>query len=84
MHKKYILNTSKKNRLWTRYLETRDKTVLKKYKSARNKIRNETRKLQKEEQRNVAGQCKQNPKVFWKYINSKRKMKIKGPNTGSF
>jgi len=56
-------------------LETRDKTVLKKYKSARNKIRNETRKLQKEEQRNVAGQCKQNPKVFWKYINSKRKIK---------
>jgi len=56
-------------------LETRDKTVLKKYKSARNKIRSETRKLQKEEQRNVAGQCKQNPKVFWKYINSKRKIK---------
>jgi len=31
--------------------------------SPQQKIRNETRKVQKEEQRNVAGQCKQNPKV---------------------
>jgi len=33
------------------------------------------RKLQKEEQQNVALHCKQNPKAFWKYINSKRKTK---------
>jgi len=52
-----------------------DKIVLK-YKTARNKVRNETCKLQKLEQQNVAGQCKQNPKIFWKYINIKRK-KIK-------
>jgi len=56
-------------------LETRDKTVFKKYKSARNKIRNDTRKVQKQEQHNVADQCKLNPKAFWKYINSKLKMK---------
>ena len=73
MLRKKIAN---KNRLWTRYMETRDKTVLKKYKSVRNKIRNEIRRLQREEQRTVATQCKQNPKVFWKYINSKRKSKI--------
>ena len=27
------------------------------------------------EQKEVASQCKQNPKKFWKYVNSKRKIK---------
>ena len=67
---------SNKNCLWTCYMETRDKTVFKKYKSVRKKIRNEMCKLQRLEQRSVATQCKQNPKAFWKYINSKRKSKI--------
>jgi len=53
-------------------MDTRDKIVLK-YESARNKVRNETRKLQKIEQQNVTGQCKQNPKIFWKCINVKFK-----------
>ena len=35
-------------------METRDNAVLKKYKSVRNKIKHEIRKLQKEEQQNVA------------------------------
>jgi len=48
---------------------------LKKYKSVRNRIKDEIRKLQKEEQQNVAQHCKQYPKAFWKYINSKRKTK---------
>jgi len=29
----------------------------------------------KQEQHNVADQCKLNPKAFWKYISSKRKIK---------
>ena len=65
---------ARKNRLWTRYMETRDATIHKKYKSIRNKVRNETRKLQIEEQRQVASKCKENPKIFWKFINSKRKV----------
>ena len=48
---------ARKNRLWTRYIETRDHTIHKKYKSIRNKVRNETRKLQMEEQRLVASHC---------------------------
>ena len=64
---------AKKNRLWTRYIETRDSIIHKKYKSVRNKVRNETRKLQIEEQRQVASQCKDNLKIFWKFVNSKRK-----------
>ena len=47
---------------------------IKKYKSIRNKVRNETRKLQMEEERLVASYCKENPKIFWKYVNSKRKI----------
>ena len=46
---------------------------IKKYKSIRNKVRNETRKLQMEEQRLVASHCEENPKIFLKYVNSKRK-----------
>jgi len=64
---------AKKNRLWTRYIETRDSIIYKKYKSVRNKVRNETRKLRIEEQRQVATQCKDNPKIFWKFVNSKLK-----------
>jgi len=47
-------------------------SIFKEYKSVRNKVRNETRNLQREEQRQVAFQCKENPKVFWKYINIKQ------------
>ena len=55
-------------------METRDGTIYKKYKSIRNKVRNETRKLHIEEQRQVASQCKENLKIFWKFVNSKRKV----------
>jgi len=63
-----------KNRLWTRYIETRDASVYRKYKSVRNAVRNATRKLQKDEQKEVTMQCKKNPKIFWKYIDSKRQI----------
>ena len=33
------------------------------------------RKANRQEQHNVADQCKLNPKAFWKYINSKCKIK---------
>jgi len=63
---------SLKNRLCTRYIETRDASIYKKYKTMRNSVRNATRKLEKEEQKKVATHCRKNPKIFWKYINSKR------------
>ena len=66
---------SKKRRLWTRYIETRDAVIFKKYKSARNAVSRELRKLQTMEQQQVAVTCKENPKKIWKYVNSKRKNK---------
>jgi len=58
----------KKHRMWTRYIETRDQNYLNPYKYYRNKVRSETRKLQRLEQYTVSAQCKQNPKIFWNYV----------------
>ena len=64
---------SRKNRLWTRYIETRNPDILQKYKTIRNLVRRETRNINKKEQQNIAAECKVNPKKFWKYINKRRK-----------
>ena len=44
--------------VWTRYIETHDASVYRKYKSVLNAVRNATRKLQKDEQKKVTRQCK--------------------------
>ena len=59
----------------TRYMETRDPAIYKKYKSVRNAVTREIRKIVRNEQHEVALQCKSNPKKFWNYINSKRTTK---------
>ena len=56
-------------------METRDAAIYKKYKSVRNAVTREIRKIVRNEQREVALQCKSNPKKFWNYINSKRTTK---------
>ena len=66
----------RKHRLWTRYLETKDKDKLKAYKKVRNKIRKETRKLTKEIQLDIAKNCIENPNKFWKFVNSKTKKNL--------
>jgi len=45
-----------------------------KYKALRNKIQNETRKIQQLEQSEVANNCTLNPKRFWSYLRSKSHM----------
>ena len=45
------------------------------YKKTRNRLRKETRKLARLEQRNIASVCKGNPKKFWKYVRSKTKVR---------
>ena len=65
----------RKNRLWTRYIETRDGTKYLEYCKSRNKIRALTRKLRKEFEKNLAIQTKKNPKVFWNYYKSKTTVK---------
>ena len=49
---------------------------IKKYKSVRNAVIREIRKIVRNEQHEAALQCKSyNPKKFWNYINSKRTTK---------
>jgi len=55
---------SKKHRLWTRYMETRDIKIFSKYKSARNAVCREIIKINREQQQEVAAQCKENLKNF--------------------
>jgi len=63
-----------KRKMWHKYVDTRNKSYFTKYKALRNKIRNETRKIQQLEQSEVANTCKLNPKRFWSYIRNKSHM----------
>jgi hypothetical protein len=47
------------------------------YKVIRNKVRAATRRPKVKEQEIAAKHCKENPKIFWSYINSKRKVPAK-------
>lgn len=62
-----------KHRLWTRYCETKSKCIEKEYKNIRNKVKAECRKLSQKEQNSIAVHVKDNPKKFWKFVNSKTK-----------
>ena len=64
-----------KNKLWTRYMETRNGTKYLEYCKSRNKLRALTRKLGKEFERNLANQTMKNPNVFWRYYKSKTTIK---------
>jgi hypothetical protein len=63
----------RKHRLWSRYMETRDPDTKTKYNIIRNRVRQITRNLDKDEQVKVAKECKENPKKFWRYIKSRTK-----------
>ena len=41
----------------------------------RNTVRNTTHKFEKEKQKKVATNCRINPRIFWKYMNSKRQIR---------
>ena len=62
-----------KNRLWTRYIETRDRTKYLEHCKSRNKIRALTRKLRKGFERNLATQTKK--KSSGTIINKKNTVK---------
>ena len=61
--------------MWTKYIETRRRDIEKEYRVVKNTIRNETRKLCRKEQQNIARSCKTNQKIFWKYIKEKTNTK---------
>jgi len=70
----------RKNRLWTRYIETKDTVKYKEYCMCRNKVRGITRTLRKEFEYQVALRAREEPKNFWNYANSKLKTRSKIPD----
>ena len=77
--KKTLSKRKKKYRLWKRYLESRDAKVYEEYCRCRNQVRRLTRQGIKVYERNIAEKSRKNGKVFWKYINSKVKMRSAVP-----
>ena len=80
INRKLWTKIKRKKRLWARLrvLETRSSTndreyleVKKEYRQTNNQVRNETRKTMKNKERNVARHIKENPKLFWKYVEEK-------------
>ena len=65
----------RKDRLWTRYMETRETDKYLQYCKIRNKVRKMTRKNRKTLENKLAKDLKHNPKLFWKYYKSKTKLK---------
>ena len=70
----------RKFRLWKRYLESGDSDIYKDYCRCRNQLRRETRKASKKHEKNIASKIKTDSKLFWKFINSKTKMKSAIPD----
>ena len=54
-------------------MRSRDPIVFKQYKSARNAVCKDITKELKKHQLHIAKQAKKNRKMFWKYINNRRK-----------
>ena len=78
--KKALVKVKRKQRLWTNYLNTKDEQVYKEYCRARNQVKNITRKITKQHEKNISQQAKTNPKKFWKYAQSKTKTKASIPD----
>ena len=63
----------KKNRTWTRYIETRDPDKYKEYTRQRNKVKSLSRKAHKKIETNICNNAKHNPKLFWGYVKNRTK-----------
>jgi len=70
----------RKRRLWNRYIETRDINKYHDYCKCRNKVRAATRRARKEFELQIALKADTEPKMFWKYANSKLKTRSKIPD----
>ena len=65
----------KKHRLWQRYYETKSIEKFEQYKQQRNKVTRLLESSQKEHEKSLSENAKNNPKKLWKYIKSKLKTK---------
>jgi len=70
----------RKNRLWTRYMETHEIIKYKEYCKCRNRVRAITRLKRKEYELQIASKSRDEPKLFWKYANSRLKTRSSIPD----
>ena len=75
LDRKTLSKRKKKDRLWKRYLSTRQVNVYEEYCRCRNQVRWLTRKNRKRQEKEIAKKVKSNCKAFWTYVNSKTKIK---------
>ena len=65
----------RKAALWSAYMSSKDPIDFARYCTIRNKLRSLTRKLRANFEKLISKELKSNPKVFWKYTNSRLKTK---------
>ena len=70
----------RKNRLWKKFLLTKDAQNYQEFCRLRNQVRRLTRKAQKQYEKHIINQIKQNPKKFWQYAQAKMTTRIGIPN----
>ena len=75
LEKKALRKIKKKHKLWKRYLNTKNGEIYQEYCRVRNQVRQITRKAVRNREKEIAKQCKRNPKIFWQYVRSKLEMK---------
>ena len=73
LDQKCLKKKRKKARCWQRFLETREGEKRQDYCRQRNQVRAMPRKIQRNYEKDLAKGIKRNPKIFWKYVNSKTK-----------
>ena len=66
-----------KNKLWKKFIRTRDNNIFAEFKNIRNKLRKSINKIKEAETLKLAKKIKTNPKVFWQHINKNRNCQTK-------
>ena len=78
----------RKNRAWTRLMESRTTARKQEYNRARNKVRNLSRRQKRQRELEIAQSAKACPKKFWDYARSKLKTRtgvgeLQNPDDGN-
>ena len=76
LDRKALAKRKRKYRLWKRFIDTKDARIYTEYCRCRNQVRRLTRKAIKLKEKDIAKKTKSNSKVFWKFVNSKTKVRF--------
>jgi len=65
---------NRRNKLWKKYVTTKSVDDFCRYSIVRNELRKLTRTLRSDYERNLTLNIKNNPKAFWRFVNSRLKV----------